>query len=89
MVYSLSKTTFSKEVVLKVAYLWQEDFNITISEDDNNFLLNIEPKTQEIKFDFSGFNSMLQEQQLREMLNTQFGILRESIYNKAFEHFSR
>lgn len=89
MLYSLSKTTFNKEVILKVAYLWQEDFNIAISEDNNNFLLNIESKTQKVQFDFSAFNSTLQEQQLRETLNNQFGILRESIYNKAFEHFSR
>lgn len=89
MLYSLSKTTFNKETLLKVAYLWQNDFNIVISEDDNNFLLNIESKTQEVQFDFSVFNSTLQEQQLRETLNNQFGMLRENIYSKAFEHFSR
>ena len=38
-------------------------------------------------FDIDKFNSDLQEQQLRETLNGQFGELREAIYNKAFERF--
>ena len=42
---------------------------------------------QDILVSEDKFNSDLQEQQLRETLNGQFGELREAIYNKAFERF--
>lgn len=87
MEYRLSKTTYSKETILKVVYLWQEDFTINIAEEDFNWVLNVEPKESNSNFDFEQFNKELQEQQLREVLNCQFGTLRDSIYNKAFQHF--
>ena len=83
MDYKLSKTTFNKDTVLKVVYLWQERFVINISEDEYNWILN----TESSDFDFTQFNKELQEQQLRETLCCQFGTLRDSIYSKAFQHF--
>ena len=37
MEYKVSKSVFFKEAILKVAYLWQEDFSIKITEDENNY----------------------------------------------------
>ncbi len=88
MQYSISKTIFSKEVILKVTYLWQENFCINISEDEYNYILSIDSKTG-LDFDWNKFNSQLQEQQLRETLNNQFGEIRDAIYNKAFSNFKR
>ena len=40
MEYKVSKSVFFKEAILKVAYLWQEDFSIKITEDENNYMKN-------------------------------------------------
>ncbi len=88
MEYKISKTIFNKEVILKVTYLWQEDFNINISEDENNYVLSVVSKTG-TDFNWDKFNSELQEQQLKENLNNQFGTIRDAIYEKAFSHFKR
>lgn len=88
MNFKVSKTIFSKESILKVVYLWQKDFNIVIEEDEYNYILNI-LSVGDAVFNVENFNKELQEQQLRETLNNQFGMLRDSIYNKAFEHFLR
>ncbi|MBR1984140.1 MAG: His-Xaa-Ser system protein HxsD [Clostridia bacterium] len=88
MEYKISKTIFNKEVILKVTYLWQEDFNINISEDENNYVLSVVSKTG-TDFIWDKFNSELQEQQLKENLNNQFGTIRDAIYEKAFSHFKR
>lgn len=88
MDYKISKNIFSKESILKIVYLWQKDFSIVIEEDEYNYILRITPNNGAI-FNVENFNRELQEQQLRETLNNQFGRLRDSIYNKAFEHFTR
>lgn len=88
MDFKVSKAIFSKESILKVVYLWQKDFNIVIEEDEYNYILNISSVGGAV-FNVENFNKELQEQQLRETLNNQFGTLRDSIYNKAFEHFLR
>lgn len=87
MEFKFSKAVFSKETILKTVYLWQQNFNILISEDEYNFILNVEAKTSKSEFDISKFNSKLEEQQLREQLNAQFGNLRDCIYKKAFTLF--
>ena len=83
----ISKTVFCKEALLKTVYLWQEDFKRTITDDDNNFILKIEPRNENTRFNNDSFNRQLQEQQLREYLNSQFGNLREYIYKMAFTSF--
>ena len=88
MEYKISKTIFNKEVILKVTYLWQEDFNINISEDENNYVLSVVSKTG-TDFDWNKYYSELEEQQLKENLNNQFGTIRDVIYEKAFSHFKR
>ena len=55
MEYKISKTIFNKEVILKVTYLWQEDFNINISEDENNYVLSVVSKTG-TDFNWDKFN---------------------------------
>lgn len=87
MEYRLSKTTFSKETILKVVYLWQENFIINIIEDEYNWIIDYKPRYANKEFNFDDFNKEIQEQQLRETLNCQFGNLRNCIYNKAFQHF--
>ena len=87
MEYKISKTLFSKECLLKVVYSWQEKVVLNIEDEDNNFVLKINENNS--SFDYDEFTKDLQEQQLREILNAQFGSLREAIYNKAFEHFAR
>ena len=87
MEFKFSKTVFSKEAILKTVYLWQQNFIIIISEDEYNFILNIESKIENGMFDISKFNSELEEQQLREQLSMQFGNLRDCISKKAFTHF--
>ena len=88
MEYKISKTIFNKEVILKVTYLWQEDFNINISEDENNYVLSVVSKTG-TDFDWNKYYSELEEQQLKENLNNQFGTIRDAIYEKAFSNFKR
>lgn len=83
MEHKISKTIFTKETVLKVVYLWQENFTIVLSEDEYNYIISISDNNKD--FDLSKFSSDLQEQQLRETLNSQFGNLRNAIYEKAFE----
>ena len=87
MEYKFSKTVFSKECILKTVYLWPEKFTIKILEDGFNYLLEITPKNSGNIFDINTFTKELEEQELREKLNLQFGSLRDSIYKKAFEHF--
>ncbi len=86
MEYKISKSIFQKEVILKILYLWQGKFCINISEDGNNYILKVIDKS-DVVFDFDKFNMELNEQQLRENLNNQFGPIRDSIYKKAFSHF--
>ena len=83
MEHKISKTIFSKETVLKVVYLWQEKFTIILSEDEYNYIISISDDNKD--FDLTTFRTDLQEQQLRETLNSQFGKLRDAIYEKAFE----
>ena len=83
MEHKISKTIFSKETVLKVVYLWQEKFTIILSEDEYNYIITISDDNKD--FDLATFSADLQEQQLRETLNSQFGKLRDAIYEKAFE----
>ena len=59
MEFKFSKTVFSKEAILKTVYLWQQNFIIIISEDEYNFILNIESKIENGMFDISKFNSEL------------------------------
>ena len=66
---------------MKTVYLWP---NVLISEDEFNYVIEVNSPDN---FDINKFNSDIQEQQLRENLNSQFGELREAIYNKAFERF--
>ena len=88
MEYKLSKSLYERDVLLKVIYSIGDKFNIYVSENANESVLNIESKN-DCDFDFSRFNQELQEQQLRENLNKQFGSLRESIYKKAFSIVER
>ena len=88
MEYKLSKSLYERDVLLKVIYSIGDKFNIYVSENANEYVLNIESKNH-CDFDFSRFNQELQEQQLRENLNKQFGSLRESIYKKAFSIVER
>ena len=83
MEHKISKTIFTKETVLKVVYLWQEKFTIILSEDEYNYIISISDDNKD--FDLTTFSTDLQEQQLRETLNSQFGKLRDAIYEKAFE----
>lgn len=80
----LSKSVFDHNTILKTVYLWQENFSINISEDEYNFLLDILPKKDTCIFEKSRFFEMLNEQQLRENLISDFGPLRKAIYQKAF-----
>ena len=59
MEYRISKTIFNNEVILKVTYLWQEDFNINISEDENNYVLSVVSKTG-TDFDWNIYYSELE-----------------------------
>ena len=79
--YKFSKYVFGKDAILKTVYLWP---NVLISEDEFNYFIEV---NSPYNFDINKFNSDIQEQQLRENLNSQFGELREAIYNKAFERF--
>ena len=76
----MTQYKFSKSI-LKTVYLWP---NVLISEDEFNYVIEVNSPDN---FDINKFNSDIQEQQLRENLNSQFGELREAIYNKAFERF--
>lgn len=79
--YKFAKSVFDKDAILKTVYLWQD---ILVSEDEFNYIIEVNSPNN---FDIDKFNSDLQEQQLRETLNGQFGELRKAIYNKAFERF--
>ena len=70
MEYKFSKTVFSKECILKTVYLWQEKFTIKILEDGFNYLLEITPKNSGNIFDINTFTKELEEQELREKLNS-------------------
>lgn len=80
----LSKTVYLRETILKSVYLLQEEFTIKISEDEYNYILKID---SDIPFDEEKFLKILNEQQLRERLNIQFGNLRDEIYHRAFSQF--
>jgi His-Xaa-Ser system protein HxsD len=88
MKYEISKTIFNKETVLKVVYVWSQNFDIIISENEYNFILDITCKDKDQEFSINKFNAEMLEQQLREELNLQFGELRTFIYNKAFSCFN-
>lgn len=85
----VSKKIYSKTAILKVAYDFQDNFNIVISEDEYNYILSVKSKNNDLSFNIEFFNNKLQEQELREKLNAQFGSLRNIIYEKAFEQFKR
>jgi His-Xaa-Ser system protein HxsD len=86
MEYRIAKSIFCKNTILKIVYLWQNISDITISEDQLNYIISVVNKSDK-PFDWQVFNEQLQEQQLREILNSQFGPLRDAIYAKAFEKF--
>ena len=80
----LSKTVYLRETILKAVYLLQETFSFNISEDEYNYVLKMD---SDIHFDEEKFLKLLNEQQLRETLNIQFGNLRDEIYHRAFSRF--
>lgn len=80
----LSKTVYFKEAIIKTVYLLQEEFSINISEDECNYILKID---SDIRFNEEKFLKLLNEQQLKETLNIQFGNLRDEIYRRAFSRF--
>ena len=86
MILSLGKTIYSSSAIQKTIYLLQNDFLIRVTEDEYNYVLNIS-KLRDEEFIESDFYKLLNEQQLRETLNIQFGKLREEIYKKAFSRF--
>lgn len=88
MQHILSKSMFSDKTILKTVYLWRNDYAINIKEDENNYILEISSNNG-CMFNIENFIKELQEQQLRDNLNAQFGSLRDSIYKRAFEHFER
>lgn len=65
--YKFAKSVFDKDAILKTVYLWQD---ILVSEDKFNYIIEVNSPNN---FDIDKFNSDLQEQQLRETLNGQFG----------------
>lgn len=87
MEYKISKTIYNENTLLKVIYNWQECFDIVVSEDAYNYILSINPKLDNTAFEQNKFNKELEEQQLREDLDKQFGKLRDAIYAKAFKNF--
>lgn len=80
----LAKDLYSKEAILKTIYLFRKNFVIDVISNDGNFVLTINNSINNTVFDKEKFLSQLQEQQLRETLNKQFGSLKEAIYKKAF-----
>lgn len=84
MIIELSKSVFNKNTILKTVYLWQECFSINIKENEFNYVLEVVPIKPDMVFDENSFNMQLNEQQLRETLNEQFGSLRNAVYEKAF-----
>lgn len=80
----LSNKIYTKDAILKTVYLFHSDFVINVDEKNDYFVLEIKPLHEKI-FDENNFLFKLQEQQLRETLNSQFGSLRDKIYQKAFE----
>lgn len=83
MQLKLLKEMYSKEAILKTVHLFNDDFTIDITTDEHSFILDIKSLSS-IGFEEVPFLSKLQEQQLRETLNLQYGELREAIYKKAF-----
>lgn len=83
MEIELLKELYSKEAILKTVHLFSNDFNILFGSKEYAFVIKIESLTDK-NFDEILFMTKLQEQQLKETLNLQFGNLREAIYNKAF-----
>lgn len=83
MEIELLKELYSKEAILKTIHVFSNDFSILIDSKEHSFILNIKSLKDKI-FDEVLFMTKLQEQQLREALNSQFGELREAIYKKAF-----
>lgn len=83
MEIELLKELYSKEAVLKTIHVFSNDFSISIESNERSFILNVKSSTDNF-FDEALFMKKLQEQQLKETLNSQFGELRKAIYNKAF-----
>lgn len=79
----LLKELYSKEAILKTIHLFSNDFSILIDSNEHYFILNIKSLNDKV-FNDVFFMTNLQEQQLKETLNLQFGKLREAIYDKAF-----
>ena len=78
----ISKNLYSKEALLKTIYNFKDVYNIMVESNEDNYILSIDSKC----FDKNTFLKFLNEQELRESLNLQFGKLRETIYKKAFSH---
>ncbi len=82
----IGKNIYNIVSIQKIVYSLQENFLIKISEDEYNYILDVIAITDSF-FDEKNFFKLLNEQQLREILNAQFGKLREEIYHKAFSKF--
>lgn len=83
MEIELLKELYSKEAILKTVHLFSDNFSILLGSNEYSFSIKVEPLKDKF-FDEILFMTKLQEQQLKETLNLQFGNLRETIYNKAF-----
>lgn len=79
----LSNKVYGKEAVLKASYMMKEDFSFFIDVDADYFILNFTALNDK-SFNETKFMDSINEQQLRETLNDEFGELRNQIYAKAF-----
>jgi His-Xaa-Ser system protein HxsD len=79
----LSKEIYTKEAITKASYLFKNEVVFDINTDETRFILNAKPIDNNVFYTYKFMNN-LQEQQLRENLNKEFGSLRDKIYEKAF-----
>ena len=84
MIYKFSKELYTKDSVLKAAYTFTDNFYIHLQADDNEYIVEIQPKKSGISISCEEFKNEIIAQQVREIIYKQTKDLRMLIMARAF-----
>jgi His-Xaa-Ser system protein HxsD len=91
----LSKSAYSSEALIKVTYNFTDDLYIFISEDTNNYVVNITPikdvtNINDVLLKACGkFINELADQEIRQIVLKETGHIRETIVAAAFSEAAK
>lgn len=83
MIYQFSKELYSKEVLFKAAYRFIDNFYLHIDVENEKYVINIVPKSNEFELTENEFVNEILIQQAREIIENRTCKIRELMYARA------